>query len=218
MGSCLSLIETENGQQSTQSSTHAQSTQNNTVQPQSGTHQPNIIVTLQENGLVPVERPEFIFESAIEKQDVRTKLENLDPNTVSKIPLHNELTDARIVEVYDGDTVKVIVLFGDRPFFISIRILGIDAPEIKKSKDKLIQEHEAGVRVRDYLKSLLENKVTKVKFQDWDKYGGRILADIFTSDGRSVSEVLIAEGWVRSYNGEKKKEWTLAELTSAPFV
>jgi micrococcal nuclease len=174
-----------------------------------------------ENEPIPVERPNLVLVPVLENSQSKAKieqLENLDPNKVPKVPLQNEIIDARIVDIHDGDTVKVIVLFGDVPFYISIRLLGVDAPEIRKSKDKLIEEYEAAVKVRDYMRSMFPRNIAKVKFHDWDKYGGRILGDIFTSEGVNVSELLISEGWVRRYNGEKKKIWLLDELTAAPFA
>jgi endonuclease YncB( thermonuclease family) len=163
------------------------------------------------NEMVAVERPP-VTPNKIQQ------LKNLDPKLVPKVPMQNELIDARIVDIYDGDTVKVIVLFGEVPFFISLRILGVDAPEIRKAKDKLPEESVAGIKVREHVKSLFPTNIAKVTFRDWDKYGGRILGDIYTPDGISIAEHLIAEGWVRRYNGEKKKEWTLQELVSHPFA
>lgn len=169
--------------------------------------------------MIPVERPQI--QPQVQPQVPKLKisqLENLDPNTVPKVPLQNVIIDARIVEVYDGDTVKIIVMLGDVPFFISLRLLGIDAPEIKKGKDKLPEENLAAIKVREHIKTMFPKQMGKVMFRDWDKYGGRILGDLYTLEGINVVETLIKEGWGRPYNGEKKKEWTLKELVSPPFV
>ena len=195
MGACLSIVEPQ--QQSQSPPQHAQ---------------PEV---------VPVERPELVMEPVVAVPPVRTKieqLENIDPNAVPKVPMQNEIIDARIEDIYDGDTVKIIVLFGDVPVRLSLRILGVDAPEIKRSADKLPQEHDAAVKVREYMESMFPKNIAKVRFTQWDKYGGRILGDLFTPAGVSVSELLIKGGWCREYQGEKKKAWTLEELTRKPFV
>jgi len=44
------------------------------------------------------------------------------------------------------------------------------------------------------------------------------LGDLFLPTGENISEILISGGWARSYHGEKKKPWTLEELTAHPFV
>ena len=53
-------------------------------------------------------------------------LEKIDPKTVPKVPFQDKIIYSRIEEIYDGDTVKIIVLFGDVPVKLSLRILGID--------------------------------------------------------------------------------------------
>jgi endonuclease YncB( thermonuclease family) len=139
-------------------------------------------------------------------------------NDVPVIPLKDKIVDARLVEVYDGDTVKVVVMLGKEPFLISVRIKGIDAPEIKKSKGKLFEEHLAALKVKQYVEEMLRGPIIKVRFLKWDKFGGRIIGDVFTNDNQNVADILLEEGWVKPYNGEAKKEWTLEELTRRPFL
>ena len=40
-------------------------------------------------------------------------LEKIYPKTVPKVPFQDKIIFARIEEIYDGDTVKIIVLFSD---------------------------------------------------------------------------------------------------------
>ena len=152
------------------------------------------------------------------QQQLEQRLQAIDLKTVPKVPLQNQVTLVRIEEVYDGDTVKIIVLLSDTPVRFSLRILGIDTPELKHGEGRLPEEHLAAVKVRDYVKSLFPNNIAKVRIHDWDKYGGRVLGDLFLPTGENVSEILIKGGWARPYHGEKKKSWTLEELTSFPFV
>jgi endonuclease YncB( thermonuclease family) len=67
-------------------------------------------------------------------------LERIDPKTVPKVPFQNKIIYARIEEIYNGDTIKIIVLFGDVLVKLSLRILGIDAPEIKNGESRLPEE------------------------------------------------------------------------------
>jgi len=147
-----------------------------------------------------------------------SELERIDPKTVPKVPFHNQIIYAKIEEVYDGDTIKIIVLFGVIPVRFSLRILGIDTPEIKQGGGRLLEEQRAAVKVREYVKSLFPSNLAKICIRDWDKYGGRVLGDLYLETGESVSDILIHGGWARPYQGEKKKEWTLNELTKEPFV
>ena len=145
------------------------------------------------------------------------RLESIDPKTVAKVPFQNKIINARIEEIYDGDTVKIIILFGDIPIKLALRILGIDTPEIKQGDSRLPEEHLAGVKVRDYIRTLFPNNIAKIRICDWDKYGGRVLGDLFLPTGENVSEILMNGGWARKYQGEKKKAWTLEELSAKPF-
>ena len=145
------------------------------------------------------------------------RLENIDIKTVLKVPFQNEIIYARIEDIYDGDTIKIIILFSDIPVRFSLRILGIDTPEIKHNDGRLLEEHDAAIKVRDYIRTLFPKNIAKICIRDWDKYGGRVLGDLFLPSGENVSEILIKEGWARPYNGEKKKPWTLEELTMKPF-
>jgi len=145
-------------------------------------------------------------------------LERIDPKTVPKVPFQDKIIFARIEEIYDGDTVKIIVLFGDIPVKLLLRIIGIDTPEIKHGEGRLPEEHISAVKVRDYMRSLFPKNIAKICIRDWDKYGGRVLGELFLETGENVSEILIHQGWARPYRGEKKRPWTLEELTAHPFV
>ena len=143
-------------------------------------------------------------------------LERIDPKTVPKVPFQDKIIFARIEEIYDGDTVKIIVLFRDIPVKFSLRIRGIDTPEIKNEEGRLPEEHTAAVKVRDYIRSFFPKNIAKICIRDWDKYGGRVLGELFLETGENVAEILIHGGWARPYHGEKKKPWTLEELMASP--
>jgi endonuclease YncB( thermonuclease family) len=125
----------------------------------------------------------------------------------------------RLIDVYDGDTVKVILPTFNSYYKFTIRLNGIDTCEIK-SKDKILQEN--GIKARDRvlelltnnkkdtkkdIKNLLESEVFLVWVEcfDNDKYG-RILANIYKdkNETKSISEILLEEKLAYSYEGKKK--------------
>ena len=107
------------------------------------------------------------------------------------------------LRAYDGDTIKTpIVALKGLPK-LSIRIAGIDTPEIRGKCD---YEKTQAIKARDRLNQLLEGEVTVTPLS-WDKYGGRFIATVQDKDGRNVSEILITEGLARPYQGEKKLPW-----------
>ena len=164
--------------------------------------------------LATEQEPQPVHQNELQE----VKLEEVNPDNVESVPLKGKVVPAKLIECHDGDTIRVIMLHGGAPMKISIRILGIDTPEIMRGHDRLPEEHDAGIKARDYLRSLLSSTLVKVKVEDWDKFGGRLLGHVYTSEGGDVSELMIQGGWARAYHGEKKREWTLEELTSPPFV
>lgn len=125
----------------------------------------------------------------------------------------------RLIDVYDGDTVKVILPTFNSYYKFTIRLNGIDTCEIK-SKDKILQDN--GIKARDRVLELLTNNKKNTKkdiknllesevFLVWvecfnnDKYG-RILANIYKDENekKSISEILLEEKLAYSYEGKKK--------------
>jgi endonuclease YncB( thermonuclease family) len=106
---------------------------------------------------------------------------------------------------YDGDTCYVTVPALPKELqSMSIRILGIDTPEIKGECES---EKELAKKARELANSLFKSaKVIEFKDIDWDKYGGRILANVYL-DGELYSDKLIAAGLAKPYFGETKESW-----------
>lgn len=158
------------------------------------------------------------------------ELRKVDPVSIPKVPHHNEIIPALVYKVYDGDTCKVIILHGYViPMKLSIRIHGIDTPEIRCSSRQSLHpelEKKAGLLVRDYVKELLENQIVSLRIQDWDKFGGRVLGTIFLPDSVSNKEEkeegvnttltltahLMEKKFGKDYHGEKKEKFTKEEL------
>jgi micrococcal nuclease len=111
---------------------------------------------------------------------------------------------ATILRIVDGDTVDVdldlgfkIVLSDER-----VRIAGIDTPE---SRTKDPEEKKFGLASKERLKELLgKTAVIRTMKPDSKEKFGRILGD-FIVDGKSVSEILIEEGYAVPYQGDNKE-------------
>jgi len=109
-----------------------------------------------------------------------------------------------IVSIYDGDTFKVTV--PDWPDIvgheISIRIRGIDTPEIR---GKCEAEKLLAIMARDRVALWLEtHPVIELRNIGRCKYF-RIIADVIDIDsGISLGDLLIEEGYANPYDGRKK--------------
>jgi endonuclease YncB( thermonuclease family) len=114
----------------------------------------------------------------------------------------------KIIKVTDGDTVVFEAPFMPAPLKpqLSIRVLGVDTPE--KAPRALCEKEElAAIAASSFTKKMVaEAKTVQIEIKEHDKYGGRVLGDVFL-DGKRLSQLLIENGHARPYYGEKKQSW-----------
>ena len=110
---------------------------------------------------------------------------------------------ARYVRAYDGDTVTLqILIWPDLRKMESVRIKGIDAPEIRGECDR---ERDMAIEARDRVRELLDGTLVSVTVYGFDKYG-RALGDIRAGD-KDVGQTLLDEGLARAYDGGARLGW-----------
>jgi len=112
----------------------------------------------------------------------------------------------KCINVYDGDTITVILKPDGFPDFFKfkIRLDGIDAPEIRTKNDV---EKQNAILVRDFLRSMILNKIINIKCGKYDKYG-RILATIKLQDSeKTINDILIEKKYAIKYDGGTKKSY-----------
>lgn len=117
------------------------------------------------------------------------------------------------VKNYDADTVTFNIkgvhpLLGDK---ISVRVNGLDAPEIK---GKQPCEKDAARAAQRLVQSLLKNaKGINLENIGRDKYF-RVLADVMI-DGKSLTEILLKNRLANSYYGQTKQKVNWCEFVKA---
>ena len=116
------------------------------------------------------------------------------------------LTPDQIVEVYEGDTFKIDLpsqhpLFGDD---ISVRVLGIDTPEMKGTSDEV---KALAMQAREITEKVLKGaERIELRNPQRGKYF-RIIAEVWI-DGESLADKLKAKGLAKEYDGEgARPEW-----------
>ena len=117
-----------------------------------------------------------------------------------------DFTNVTYHHCYDGDTCTFIIqgihpLFGEK---ISVRITGIDTPEIR---GKCEQEKALAKEARDVVRGILE-KAHQINLLDEErgKYF-RIVAKV-VAVGKDIGQTLIDQGMAVEYDGGKKtKDW-----------
>ncbi len=101
---------------------------------------------------------------------------------------------AKIIAVYDGDTVTAMVDLGFFHFQqMRLRLYGINTPEIRGV------EKEAGIIVRDILRGLiLDKEVVIHSYKDKQEKYGRYLATIMVGDS-NINHWLVDNGHAKPY-------------------
>ena len=109
--------------------------------------------------------------------------------------------------VADGDTIRSTLKLPCPLCNVSVRISGIDTPETTHLA-RCDKERELGLQAKEFVIKLIGNQTTMVARNiKWDKYGGRILANVEVG-GVNVGESLIAQGLARPYSGAgPKADW-----------
>jgi len=99
--------------------------------------------------------------------------------------------NCKLDRIVDGDTVDVIIDLGfDIHFNSRIRLLGIDAPEVRTRDD--VQKLK-GLAAKHRLKELLPEEFTiRTKLDKRGKYG-RVLGTLMVGD-TNINELLVEEG------------------------
>ena len=110
-----------------------------------------------------------------------------------------------VLEVYDGDTIKVKTDFLPSELKLSVRIRGVDTGE-KDGRAKCENELEMGKRAIKFVTRLIsEADVITFTNLEWDKFGGRVVADV-NIDGISLTKRLLNSGLAKPFSGKTTKD------------
>jgi endonuclease YncB( thermonuclease family) len=128
------------------------------------------------------------------------ELQNCTYENTKKFNFNNRCIKAKCVKVYDGDTITAAFDLGGVFYTFSIRMNGYDSPEIR-TKDE--NEKKFAILSRDYLKSIILDKIITLKCKSNDKYG-RILADV-EYEGIDINKKMLENGYSIKYDGGTKQ-------------
>lgn len=113
--------------------------------------------------------------------------------------------DATVLEVLDGDTLVADAhVWPGQTIRVSVRVRGIDAPEMKS---RCADERAAALRARDVFADLVAAGRVRLTNIGGGKYYGRVLADVENIDGAPVGAVLLSRNLVRVYRGGRRQGW-----------
>lgn len=110
--------------------------------------------------------------------------------------------DAKVLDVYDGDTITVALPLNKTFYKVKCRLMGINTPEIR-TKDPV--EKKAGYEAKEWLCSAVLNELVVLKCGKWDKYG-RLLCTVIKNSGEVINQSMISNGLAVKYTGKAKKK------------
>lgn len=114
---------------------------------------------------------------------------------------------AEVVRVTDGDTVAVKArIWLGLEITVSVRIRGIDAPEIHGD---CRQEVMLAAAATDRLAEAAGARVLLSQVRE-DKYAGRVLADVANASGEDIGRLMLESGLARPYQGGRRGGWCAA--------
>ena len=114
------------------------------------------------------------------------------------------ITTGRVIKVYDGDTITIVAKlpYKKSPLYkFSVRLNGIDCPEIKGETD---DEKQCAQLAKKELENLILNKQITLDKLATEKYG-RILADVYLDD-LHLNKNMLDKRLAVCYDGGKKNK------------
>lgn len=118
------------------------------------------------------------------------------------VPFISPIREGQVIKVYDGDTITIAAYmpYADSSLFrFSVRLNGIDTPEIKGHSD---EEKKAAKVSRAALNEKLLHRVVTLKNVQTEKYG-RILADVYLDD-LHINQWMLDNNYAVKYDGGTK--------------
>ena len=118
------------------------------------------------------------------------------------VPWKSPITGGTVIKVYDGDTITVAerLPYNESPLYRwSIRLAGIDTPEIKSVSPELAR---LAITARDELSNKIMGKRVVLKNIKTEKYG-RVLATVVYED-QDINQWLLDQNYAYEYDGKKK--------------
>lgn len=112
---------------------------------------------------------------------------------------------ANVLRVIDGDTVSVEAhVWPETTIATNVRLKGIDTPE---KNSRCLAERDLAKRATALTEILTASGEVTLTDVEIDKYGGRVLARVFGSDGLEIGTKLISAGLARAYDGGTRQPW-----------
>ena len=135
----------------------------------------------------------YIMGNCIYKHQLRKRtMENTKLYTYE-----NKMVWCKVLECYDGDTIKVAIKDRGQWIRLNIRMYGYDSPEMKPprsnpNRGRIIRKAK---KAKQYLENLILNRVVKIHLGKQEKYG-RTLGTVYIDEGGCFVPIINVNQWM----------------------
>jgi endonuclease YncB( thermonuclease family) len=134
--------------------------------------------------------------------DELEKITDCDQFTLDK-----EVHRAKVLSVYDGDTITVCFFYNNKYQKFHVRMHGYDSSEIKPKKNIPNREEikKSAIAAKNRLIELIGGRIIYLYCGKFDKYG-RLLGKIKLNENDSlyINDIMVQEGYGYPYLGKTK--------------
>lgn len=128
------------------------------------------------------------------------------PTNTKRFSLSGKTSWCKVIKVYDGDTLTIILPLHSSRYIFTCRLYGIDAAELKSTG----KEHKVACDARVWLSKLINKRII-IECGKFDKYG-RLLGTFFENskdyvNDLSINQKLISKGFAYEYKGKTKRKF-----------
>jgi micrococcal nuclease len=110
-------------------------------------------------------------------------------------------TTGLVIKVYDGDTLTIASHYHGANYRFSVRLKGIDAPELRASTPA---ERDAAWAAQKALYKLAFGANVELCEHGRDKYGRTLAVVIETESRINLNEYMLENGYAKLYNGGRR--------------
>lgn len=124
---------------------------------------------------------------------------------------------AKVVDVYDGDTLRIVFWYRREIIQYRARMNGYDSPEMRPPKSKPNRDAEiaAAKNAKEALAGRLETGLIRVHCGGFDKYG-RLLITAYTRDTRDTRDGA-GQAAAEPPRGQSVNEWMIKSGHGVPY-
>ena len=107
----------------------------------------------------------------------------------------------KIISVYDGDTITVLIRLNSKFVKWRARLMGFDAPEMRTPN---VEEKQKAEEAKEFLKTLLSKGIFRLQIHGLDKYGRLLIDPLYK--GKKICDIMIQNNHGYAYYGGKKEK------------